>query len=1017
MSEQFDLSYQQLNPLQRLAVDHIEAGPLLVVAGPGTGKTQVLTLRIANILRNTDAKPENILALTFTEAAAKNMRQRLVELIGKEAYQLQISTFHGFCRQVIAEHGEYFALQRDSEHLSDLERYQQIQNLLDEHRPEYLYPINTPYFYVRDILSAISDLKREGISPLKFEDILVLEQDKLDELMQTSKNQAVLRQAQQRLHKQKNLSLIYQHYQQNLANNSRFDYDDMINFVVNAFREQEDLLLEYQERLQYFLVDEYQDTNSAQNQLVNLLASYWDEPDLCVVGDPNQAIYRFQGASVENVLSFTRNYAQATVITLDTAYRCPQNIYDSATELIQLNQLSAEVAKTVGIDLVLKLNSPKGIGEPIQIDVFPNQMVEAMMIAKRIQALLDQGVVAEEIAVLYHDHSDANSLKEVLEASSISFQLNKSIDALSNRYVQDLLQVMRLLLSVRTGLDEALLSQVMLLDWTPIAQVHALRLTRMAGQLRLNLHDLLQKTDQEIATLLADQKQSLDAETIQAGRSFVALISDLSLADYQLSLPELVAKILSKEGLNLLEQLQNLKEEQFVHIVALNTLFNQVKGLARRQNTAKLADFLTLIDVLAANQLPLAMEKYQQPSSITLSTVHSAKGMEWQHVFVINMVDHKWGNKRDQVKLKLPDGILQHTDLAKKELNEDERRLFYVALTRAKEKLYLSYPETLLIDGQSSEKFPSIFLDELQGFKTPLLKNVHQNLDLDEPLMNLLSVKKSLSTSMESRAFLESIVADFTLSVTALNNYLRDPKDFFYNNLLRVPRFKEVSAAFGTAVHKALEIASKQMQLSKELPDLDLLLESFNQALKQEILSSADFDNRLKHGQEILRTFYKQRFVAYWPIFDVERSRKVFLNDLPLSGKIDRIDIIGDQGKQLRVVDYKTGRVKSMNEIEAQTQSSLSLLSKRERELPASIRGPYKRQLVFYQLLLSLDRTLPKQYTISESAFEFIEPAVKGGDEHVSRALQISQTEVDELKTLITQVMEEIRSLKFLEAL
>ena len=342
----FQQAYQRLNKLQKAAVDHIEKGPLMVIAGPGTGKTQVLALRIANILKVTDARPDTILALTFTEAAAKNMRERLLEMIGKDAYYVQINTFHAFCRQVIADFPEYFPLKRDSEHLPDLERYQIFEELIDEFKPENLRPLNDHYLYVNDIINSISDLKREGISVLEFEKIVEFEEKELESLKAETKSKTKIQKAEKKFKKNKDLLLLYQEYQQKLQEKLRYDYDDMINFVVEAFEENEILLREYQENLHYFLVDEYQDTNTAQNKLVNLLVSYWEErggqADLAVVGDPNQAIYRFQGASVENVLAFTRVYPNATIITLDQAYRCPQNIYNMATELISYNKLSSE---------------------------------------------------------------------------------------------------------------------------------------------------------------------------------------------------------------------------------------------------------------------------------------------------------------------------------------------------------------------------------------------------------------------------------------------------------------------------------------------------------------------------------------------------------------------------------------------------------------------------------------------------------------------------------------------------
>jgi len=294
----FELAYQSLNPLQKAAVDHIEQGPLLLIAGPGTGKTQVLSLRIANILRQTDAKPDTILALTFTEAAAKNMRERLLKIIGKDAYYVNISTFHAFCRQVIAEHGEYFPLQRESEHLSELDRYQLFENLLDELKPEHLRPLNDQYFYVNDIIQAISDLKREGISVLQFDEMVRAQEQELLTLKEQSKSKTKIAALEKKFLKNKNLLLLYQAYQERLRQTLRFDYDDMINFVVEAF----------------ILVDEYQDTNKAQYVLTRRLSDL--SQNLFVVGDMSQAIYSFRGADFRNILNFQKDYPEASIYNL-----------------------------------------------------------------------------------------------------------------------------------------------------------------------------------------------------------------------------------------------------------------------------------------------------------------------------------------------------------------------------------------------------------------------------------------------------------------------------------------------------------------------------------------------------------------------------------------------------------------------------------------------------------------------------------------------------------------------------
>lgn len=1026
----FQTAYQQLNTLQKLAVDHIEQGPLLLLAGPGTGKTQVLAMRIANILRLTDAKPENILALTFTDAASKNMRERLLTLIGKEAYYLNIETFHSFCRQVIADYPEYFPLQRESNNLSDLEKFQLFEQLIDEHQPENLRPLNDHYSYLSDIIRDISDLKREGVSVSDYEEILEAEEKKLAELRASTKSKTKLRQAEKNYAKQKDLLLLYQEYQKQLQVNLRFDYDDMINFVVEAFSQHEDLLRNYQENIHYFLVDEYQDTNSAQNKLLNLLASYWEEAggeaDLFAVGDPNQAIFRFQGASVENVLAFTRQYPNATVITLDTAYRCPQILYDAATELVALNQLSKINQKTSKMKLVLRLKSANQ--QPMRLKIFKaeSQIMESIYIAEKIKELLAAGTPASEIAVLYRNNADVLAIQEALAKWQLPHQLLRGENILETPEISQLLELMRLISACDRGEDADTLYTVMNFKWLFLDPLSLMKLSRLAYQQQSDLTALINQPLSKINQLL--EKQEIDEEAWQKIQNFYQKINIFAQKNHNQTFNQWFEELISLEGFGFLPYLQ-AQSNGWLLISNLNALYSEIKNLLQVKKDLKLADFLKVIDTYIAHKLGIkGLTLKSQKEAIYLSTVHSAKGMEWQHVFITGFNDRRWGNQRERSKLKLPEDILTNTDLSAKEKNEDERRLFYVAMTRAKEQLYISYPEKVIDNNYQQDKFPSVFLTELneieEKLEEPLLEEEQPSRLLeavDEHLAKLLSVvPATTATDRRQEEFLISLVKNFSLSVTALNSYLRDPQEFLLNNLLRVPRAKVVAMAFGTAVHSALENYYRAYQLDKKNASLDLLLASFELSLNKEILRPIDFEERLKFGKEILTNYYQQVLTKEnAEVLFIEKSfgkrNKIYLNDIPLNGKIDRIDWLDKEHNLVKVIDYKTGRPQTVGQIEASSPGYRKGFSERELALPETIRGPYKRQLVFYKLLLSLERGQAKKLEVAEAEFAFIQPAEKNEEKIVSRNFKITDEEVSDLKSLIREVMQEIRELKFLE--
>src|SRR3989339_480958 len=351
MSDQnFQIAYQNLNPAQKQAVNLIE-GSVMVIAGPGTGKTQVLALRVANILEKTHVNPSNILALTFTESGAMAMKKRLAEIIGHSAYFVPIYTFHAFCNQIIKEYPEKFIELRYSsseengewnfnemEAISQLEKFEILEKIIDKLALEQLRPIKAPYFYIQTILKSIQSIKREGINAESFEQIL-MEERKALELEpkfneKTGKELLFYKQKEKNLNKNFELLEIFKSYQNELGKRSKFDFDDMILFVIKKLETDSELLLMLQERFQYILVDEYQDTNNSQNKFVTLLMNYFENPNLFVVGDDDQSIYRFQGANMENFLYINDLYKNIKFVVLKENYRSSTNIDVSQIEEI-----------------------------------------------------------------------------------------------------------------------------------------------------------------------------------------------------------------------------------------------------------------------------------------------------------------------------------------------------------------------------------------------------------------------------------------------------------------------------------------------------------------------------------------------------------------------------------------------------------------------------------------------------------------------------------------------------------
>ncbi len=1015
MTDQFQAIYKRLNPQQKKAVDSIE-GPVMVVAGPGTGKTQVLAARIANILLKTDTNPRSILALTFTESAAKEMRQRLVRMIGKTGYYVQISTFHAFCSQIIKMHPEYFPIDRGSEPLSDLERYDLFQKIIDDSDLEVLKPLNRPHFYLTDLMFAISNLKREGFLPDDFSKIVKEEEQQL-QVEREELNKTQLAKRERNLIKWQELIEVYQKYQQRLRSSLRFDFDDMIALVVEAFEKHELLLREYQENLHYFLVDEYQDTNSAQNKVVDQLASYWgDQANVFVVGDPNQSIYRFQGASVENVLGFVHRYNSAQVITLEIGYRCSQNIYNGAAKLIRHNQLTEAGIELADFSFTEPLKSKFKEVDAINTYQAPSQTLETIFVAEEIKKLQQQQVPLDRVAVLYRHNRDAQEIKETLDKWGLAYEIDGGNDLLENEVIRQLLTFIQVIDDVQTAEEDERLYEVMRYEWLGLDPVLVMKLGRAAGKAKLSIFELIETGFEAFSKYdLGEKVTPLEFEQLT---SFLSRLRGWGSLDAVVVFPEWFERVINESGFLDWVLASDLKTELLTYV---NSLFREVKALAQSRVGLKLKEFLAAIATMQDHGIRLNVEDLNiKQNAVHLSTVHKAKGLEWDYVFLLHCLDGKWGNNRVRELLPLPSGLLKNTDLSSKEQNEDERRLFYVALTRAKKKFVISSPDTVITDNRTKEVINSMFIEELTDkegnleVKSNKLESPELITQADDYLARLLSSDPKQAPSHSENDFYQQLIKDFKLSVTALNIYLRDPAEFIDNVLLRVPRAKPEPMAFGSAMHQALEKLFKNILENQHKTPLDEVLKEFEESLTKELMTAANFKRRLSYGKEILTQYYEQvEESKVEPLF-IERFfgfgwSKTILDDIHLTGRIDRVDWVDKADKTVKVIDYKTGKAKSKNYIEGKIASAG--LSEREQQLPESIRGPYKRQLLFYKLLTDLDETFIP--TVTEGEFDFVEPNSSG--KLVKRSFSLKDEDVDDLKQLIRQVMTEIRNLKFLE--
>jgi len=1025
----FDTEYQKLNPEQKIAVDTIE-GPVMVIAGAGTGKTQTIALRIGKILQETQVNPSNILCLTFTENAALNMRERLLNLIGPSSYSVRIATFHAFCNSVIKDHPEYFLKSTvESEAIDDITQIEIVRSLIDKFLSESpLKNLNFTYFYQKDIISTLSTLKKENISPARFEELikyaadfvtlsspvvdklqsiratpktatdittlisllisnskinplyqvrlqyfLTLYQSEASTLSELKKNvKDFIENLNSSLPKLRDLSILYKSYQKTLLDRGLYDYEDMILWVILALQTQPELLSQYQELYQYLLVDEFQDTNSAQMEILNLLTKNQTNPNLFVVGDDDQSIYRFQGASVENVYSFYQKYQQnLKLIVLKNNYRSHQLILDSSEDVINHNQ--SRITQYIGnLDKSLKSVSTYD-PDPINLFAANSNVEENYWVSNKIKKLVDSGITPKNIAILYRNNADINDLVPFLSHHHLHYLRSDAINILETPEIQQLLTLLKYLASPD---DSTILFHVLSFNFINLSSLNLYKLFNSLKKDNLSLSNAI--FDQDFL-----KKQKFTKIFIKRLKNFTLRVVKVEKSSKNLPADELFNLIIRK--FNYLPYI--LKTGNFSLIKQLNTLYSHLKQSLLTEKT-DLFTWVKKLDLLFENNIPLNSSALisEIDESLRLMTVHKAKGLEFEHVFLIKVLSGKWDNSSSRSLIKLPLGILRYDVAAAANLEED-RRLFYVALTRAKKQIYISYSR---FNDSRREQLASQFISEINP---KLIEKIPSDLSTEkESLLTLFHPSTPALQSTNLSSYLQNYLStSYRFNITHLNSYLKCPLCFFFKTILHLPYPKTKSLSFGTSVHGALAYLTQVYKNENKLIPLDKFLLIFDFNLKRENLSTQDFRDLLSHGHQVLTDYYenyKSEFNGHCFTEHDFKSYNIRMDDIPLTGKIDKIEFLS--GSEVNVVDYKTGKPDS-----------------KYQEL--SPEGDYFRQLVFYKLLCTEAKAFP--YEVVSGTIDFIEKNNK--NLFVRKNYSLTASDVTKLKSQITQVFSKIKSLDF----
>lgn len=955
ITKSFQEEYGKLNKAQKEAVDTID-GPVMVIAGPGTGKTTILTLRIANILLKTDTPPSGILALTFTEAGAKTMRKKLREIIGERAFDVPIHTFHGFAASVLSEFGDHLPHLYKSKQLTEVEAERLVREIIKDNKYKKLRPLGEPDYYVQKIISAVSESKKEAWTPEMLREHAKAEIERIKEDPNSISSRGASKgkmkgEAERKIEKCERTIIfanVYEEYEKRKKEERKVDFDDLLFELLLVMREDDILKRNLQEKYLYILVDEHQDTNDTQNLIVKTLSDFFDTPNLFVVGDEKQAIYRFQGASVENFLGFQKVWGSMKVISLTENYRSHQGILDASFGMIEKNYSDGELP-----ELRVRLSAGSKIPDnPIEVVSTPDIETEESVLVKMLKEL----PADKNAAIIVRKNSEVTRIFRLLEEEGVEASAERG----ANIFDHPLGVLAFSLFSFLADPSDS----------------ESLAITCALGLWGLDLESGVKMIKAARSGNLSEVENSLPLiKSLREELRESGAIDYLILAAKESGLVELASK-------------DPLSMEIWRSIVSL------AEDLVRASDIESPATLIKdLLDYRkSAEKRSIKIKTGKIESRVTIMTAHSSKGLEFDSVFLPYATEESWIKKNRGSYFVLPKEKREDDDI------RDDRRLFYVALTRARERVFISFHNE-----ESGEMTnPLRFIDELD--QTLIYRS---EADKERRTLKTDIPNRKESRNKELIEYSKRVIEEKGLSVTALNHFVNCPSEFLYKSILKIPEAPNPSSEKGNAMHEAMANVwrssipnshlNEKGEDSKGLKEVEeiisstirayfknsLLPKNEKEAAMQELLEDAP-----KVALSLLTHFNQAGSVTTEGWF--ERTFGNEIEGKKIEFKIHgKLDAVLEQDKKVLIYDYKTKEAMSEKAIKGETKSE---------------DGNYFRQLVFYKMLLRGNQRFEGKDI--EPALVFIRPNAKGECSTVS--LEISEGDIlkveQEIKNLTQSV-------------
>lgn len=915
MNDEFQKSLDGLNTAQKDAVFH-DGGPLLIVAGAGTGKTKVITSRILNLITTGKALASEILALTFTEKAAQEMMERVDMYMPLSHDEVWIKTFHGFAEKILREKASVVGLRPDYKVYAKLDQWIFFKKHLFEFELKHFRPLNMPTQHISTLLEHFSRVKEEFIKPSEYIEYATknLETVKAKSVLsktapsdisddagqkKRSKNAdpaTVLEFEIQEAEKVLEIAHAYEKYEELMREENALDFGDLSYFVLRLFEEHKEVLDEFRSKFKYIMVDEFQDTNYAQFRLLMLLADHGNR-NIVVVGDDDQSIFRWRGASLSNIIQFGNAFPEAAKVVLTENYRSNQNILDASHFFVKFNDPN-RLESREGISKALKSQRDEIL--PIEEVKCVDYFGEVDFVVEKINELALTGMPLKEIAILVRSNKNAVPFSEAFEAADIPYQVRSSKGMLSLPEIKDIVAIVKVVAGDDTFSDTALF-KVLNLD--------------VFGLNSDDVNDIFKKTH-DIAKK-GGMKTSFDvlAEAAKADvllgfedelTQFVHFVNKVREFATLHSAGETIAYFLDESGYlrDLEERFTRETEKKIENITAFSKIVKEFEDKAQESDRKSIKAFSEYLKMVEESGIPITdKDDYaNELDAVQILTAHGAKGLEFDTVFVVNLVSGRFPVMKRADPLKVPDELTKEI-LGEGDFRiEEERRLFYVALTRAKRKLFLTYASRY--EGNKEWK-KSQFLEEISGSGLIAEGTYNGKTGADLNSMHVHKpVIKRIPTAWENyRSF----------SYSQIDTFKTCPLKYACRYVINLAEPKSHLLTFGTTLHATLEEFYKYLDVSNPSTQS---LETLHQIYKSK-WNSSGFDSkehekgRLEQGLEILRVFHEKNSSPFVKPAYMEKDFHLQIGEFSISGRIDRIDLLDDG--TFEVIDYKTSKSKALD--------------------------------------------------------------------------------------------------------